>query len=40
MSICLIYHAFGIKAKHEYIRQEFTNSIIHFMVKHPLYVPG
>lgn len=37
MSISLIYHAFGIKAKYEYIRQEFRNGAVYFTVERPLY---
>jgi len=37
MSISLIYHAFGIKAKYEYIKQEFKNGAVYFTIKRPLY---
>ena len=37
MSRSLIYHAFGIKAKYEYIRQKFKNGAVYFTVERPLY---
>ena len=37
MSISLIYHAFGIKAKYDYIKQEFKNGAVYFTIKRPLY---
>ena len=37
MSISLIYHAFGIKAKYEYIRQEFKKGAVYFTVERPIY---
>jgi transposase len=36
MSISLIYHAFGIKAKYEYIKQEFRNGAVYFTIERPL----
>lgn len=37
MSISLIYHAFGIKAKYEYIKQDFKNGVVYFTIERPLY---
>lgn len=37
MSISLIYHAFGIKSKYEFIRTEFKKGAVYFTIKRPLY---
>jgi hypothetical protein len=36
MSKSLIYHAFGVKATYEYIRQKFNNGSVYFTIKRPL----
>lgn len=37
MARSLIYHAFGIKAKYEYIKQEFRNGSVYFTIERQLY---
>lgn len=37
MSISLMYHAFGIKAKYEYIKQEFIKGAVIFTIERPIY---
>ena len=36
MSISLIYYAFGVNAKYEYVRQEFNKGAVYFTIKRPL----
>lgn len=37
MSISLIYHAFGIKTKYEYIKHDFKNGSVYFTIERPFH---
>ena len=37
MSISLIYHAFGIKTKYEYIKQTYKHGAVYFTIERPFH---